>query len=278
MTMKHLPTTKPVVVFGPDIEGHGGEFHVHAPGCADITRGRLRFRYHEARSMAFDALSEQDVIEQVCADQIAEYGEGWQRYAGDFTFFPCSKLPATHSREDARKRLAAQFTHPEWVALLSADLNLAGENIHENKPTAEDWRSLEDRGYLRTRRRPRVGDPPSVGPPCWKELTEEGHEIVDKIGSSPAGQQARARCLSRPTATSSRTTGPIPRRRAPGPTGSRAAETQVGSCSAGTSRPTDTSDKSARFARLLRPRGSVSGRSSELGRAREVCVRRRPQN
>jgi hypothetical protein len=121
------------------------------------------------------------VIEQVHADRIAEGGEGWQRYAGDFTFFPCSKLPATHSREDARKRLAAQFTHPEWVALLSADLNLAGENIHENQPTAEDSRSLEDRGYLRPRHRARVREPPSVSPPCRKQLIKEGHEIVDKI-------------------------------------------------------------------------------------------------
>jgi len=84
-------TNTPVVVYGPNI-GHGGEFHVHAPGCADIVRGRMRDQYAAERPMAFDAASQQDVVEAVYADIMAEGDADWTAYASEFSFFPCCKL------------------------------------------------------------------------------------------------------------------------------------------------------------------------------------------
>lgn len=93
-----------VTIMGPNI-GSGGEFDIHAEGCADLKRNR---RYALADPpWSIDAASQSQVIFDVYADIIAEHYEGetpddaWRNYADEFTFYPCvGPLPEeTFARE-----------------------------------------------------------------------------------------------------------------------------------------------------------------------------------
>ncbi len=79
-----------VTITGPN--AHGGMFHVHATGCADLARGVYRTIRPNIERYEEEHASVQSVVEDVYSDIIAENdGElaTWEPYASEFQFFPC---------------------------------------------------------------------------------------------------------------------------------------------------------------------------------------------
>jgi hypothetical protein len=82
-----------VVCIGPNLPDQSkGSFHVHAAGCADVTRSpdyRSReFASDKTNSITIETLT--DLVEYVYADQLAEDEESSASdYASDFYLFPC---------------------------------------------------------------------------------------------------------------------------------------------------------------------------------------------
>jgi hypothetical protein len=87
-----------VRIVGPNLRDQTkGTFHVHADGCADLTKygpGR-RFGGDLAgeRETLLDAASEIDVVEFVYADQLAENPDvEAEEWISDFHFAPCVRF------------------------------------------------------------------------------------------------------------------------------------------------------------------------------------------
>lgn len=92
-----------VTITGPN--PHGGMFHVHKTGCADLNKrpysllkGKYAERYEENHN------SRQSVVESMYSDQIYSDNAGdpvwghWAAYESEFHFFPCTDdLPTAES-------------------------------------------------------------------------------------------------------------------------------------------------------------------------------------
>lgn len=72
-------------ITGPNI-GLGGEFHVHAAGCADLRKAIYRGN-PESCNEDYDTF--QSMVEDYYCHQIDESGGTWDEYAMDFHVFPC---------------------------------------------------------------------------------------------------------------------------------------------------------------------------------------------
>lgn len=92
-----------VTVTGPN--PHGGMFHVHRTGCADLSRGVYRRipLNNERYELEFDSV--QDVVEDIYSDIIAENDDTWETYVSEFRFFPCT---------DSLPRTLAPFSELAW--------------------------------------------------------------------------------------------------------------------------------------------------------------------
>jgi hypothetical protein len=81
--------TVDVVVCGPNLRDQSkGSFHVHAAGCADLTRSATREPEY-ANGWALTVGTRLDVAGEVYADMIDESGDDAASYVDDFHFFPC---------------------------------------------------------------------------------------------------------------------------------------------------------------------------------------------
>lgn len=103
-----MGATQRVTIIGPNLSGKGqakGQYHVHAEGCADITRDLKGYGYVDAEPhWSIEAETLEDVVIEVYSDIIAE-NEGDEHgrdevdaYFGEFHFAPCVTLK---NREEA---------------------------------------------------------------------------------------------------------------------------------------------------------------------------------
>ena len=94
-----------VTITGPNT--HGGMFHVHRTGCADLTKRLYRvYRGFYGERYEEEHASRQSVVEAIYSDQIHSDNAGdpvwghWSAYDGDFHFFPCTDKLPNESPED----------------------------------------------------------------------------------------------------------------------------------------------------------------------------------
>lgn len=85
--------TPQVTITGPN--AHGGMFHVHATGCADLSRGVYRSiprnieRYEEEHSSIESIVF--GIFDNGIMDENPELG--WEDYLSELHIFPCVNLP-----------------------------------------------------------------------------------------------------------------------------------------------------------------------------------------
>lgn len=88
-----------VTITGPN--PHGGMFHVHRTGCADLSKGVYKRLAADKARTGYAELYEQEhasiesIVEDMYSDIIAEHPEAaWEDYVSEFKFFPCvDELP-----------------------------------------------------------------------------------------------------------------------------------------------------------------------------------------
>lgn len=92
-----LPT-QTVTIVGPNLRDQSkGTFHVHAAGCADLTRNR---NLRGEQTMTINASSLEGIAANVYEDIIAENdGNTGADYLGEFHFAPCVTLPAAEPEQ-----------------------------------------------------------------------------------------------------------------------------------------------------------------------------------
>jgi hypothetical protein len=111
-----------VKIHGPNLIGSKTpeSFHVHAFDCKD-NRKPL---YRGERPWDTDVASEQEAVEAIYSDQIAEDPDAtWEDYATDVRIFPCVKLelPVEVPVPAAQPELPRnEFTHSPWGTELTA--------------------------------------------------------------------------------------------------------------------------------------------------------------
>lgn len=87
-----------VSILGPNLPrpfSDKGTFHIHAEGCRDIARYRIR-EGSDQGGWTMDASSIEDIVEEVYGDVMGDYTPRapWDEYESDFHFAPCvSSLP-----------------------------------------------------------------------------------------------------------------------------------------------------------------------------------------
>lgn len=92
---ERLAVSQSVVIVGPNLPRsleRFGTFHVHAEGCADLTRGAIR--HYAADAWPMLASSRDAVVFEIHADFLAENEDSSVAdYRGEVHFAPCVRLP-----------------------------------------------------------------------------------------------------------------------------------------------------------------------------------------
>lgn len=109
-----------VHIIGPNLPDQTkGDFHVHAKGCADVTRNRdyQAPDFDQDREMTWDVASQLDAATMVYGDQIAERSMTAEDGVHDMHFFPCTDaLPYEKEHTFNYKEIADVLTaglHPD---------------------------------------------------------------------------------------------------------------------------------------------------------------------
>jgi hypothetical protein len=82
-----------VAIWGPNLPSSSEAMHVHAPGCADTSRGVYR---QAGRPWTIDADTLRDLVLAVYPPEDFGYDADteWLDYSGDIRVFPCVALDA----------------------------------------------------------------------------------------------------------------------------------------------------------------------------------------
>lgn len=125
-----------VHIIGPNLRDQSkGDFHVHAQGCADVTRNPEYQApdYDSDRKVVYGVDSQRDVSEFIYSDMIGEGSMTWQDGLGTFHLFPCvgdlpvdtAKLPLPNDKFDDGIVIASVWgnddpseSSPVWAQLL----------------------------------------------------------------------------------------------------------------------------------------------------------------
>lgn len=144
------PASTTVVVFGPNLSREGetkGYFHAHAAGCADCKHyGPGRKFGGDRGDWQFDAVSEQEIVEEINADFIDENEDAtWLDYRGDVYIAPCLKhLPFETPAAEEEAAGEAEVEAPAEPASYRLDEFLVGEVEHRSGANLVGWGERSD--------------------------------------------------------------------------------------------------------------------------------------
>lgn len=96
MTTNQAVDSQRVEIVGPNLNDQStGDFHVHAASCRELDFPE----YHGVREQRGDfrwiieAESQQEIVEDIFSDILAENDYGWEVEEGGVHFFPCVTVP-----------------------------------------------------------------------------------------------------------------------------------------------------------------------------------------
>lgn len=106
MPSKTQEQTIEIHALGPNL-GKGASFHIHAAGCADVTKSRTYAGADHKwdRENTYTVASMRELVTEVLypADEFEYDADDWASYAGDIKVFPCVKgLPQEAAKAEPK--------------------------------------------------------------------------------------------------------------------------------------------------------------------------------